>query len=185
MAKTEKSVWLKHGYDLFAAHGHAGLKVEVLARKVGKSKSSFYHHFSDVEAFITLLLKLHVQRAYVMAEELEALVGSTNELSPLLVSFADDILFHRQLRFHRQIPEYQQCIGEVMILIEPPFVELLSDMLELSDNKAIVRLLLSFCIDHFLMRTTADLLTVECIHRYIQEVFQLLKQLRSNSTGLM
>lgn len=179
MARTDKSVWLQQGYSLFAAHGCSGLKVEVLARNVGKSKSSFYHHFSDVEAFVTLLLKMHTQRAAELAEQLEAAVGEIGTAAQILISFSTDILFHRQLRINRQIPEYQQCIGEVMAIIEPPFVQLLAEILNLSDSKPAVRSLFSFCIDDFLLKVTSTDLSSDWIIQYYQDVYQLVKQLRS------
>jgi AcrR family transcriptional regulator len=183
MAKTHKSVWLQHGYSLFAAHGFSGLKVEVLARNVGKSKSSFYHHFSDVEAFTTLLLKMHNQRAAEMAEQLEAIAGGNGIIDQVFISFRDDMLFHRQLRINRHVPEYQQCIAEVMAIIEPPFVQFLSDILDLSDSKPAVRSLFSFCVDHFLLKITATDFSSDWINQYYQDVSQLVKQLRSIPSG--
>lgn len=54
-----KLPWVEAGYQLFAEHGPKGLKVEVIARHVKKSKSSFYHHFSDLEVFTEELLFFH------------------------------------------------------------------------------------------------------------------------------
>jgi hypothetical protein len=34
-----KEIWIKTGYEIFALKGESGLKVEMLARKVGISKS--------------------------------------------------------------------------------------------------------------------------------------------------
>ena len=44
--------WLEVGYAIFSNEGPKGLKIEVLAREVGKSKSSFYHCFADLDIFI-------------------------------------------------------------------------------------------------------------------------------------
>jgi AcrR family transcriptional regulator len=44
-----KQPWINHGYRTFAYEGPTGLKVERLARQVGKSKSSFYHLFADLD----------------------------------------------------------------------------------------------------------------------------------------
>ncbi|MEZ4687033.1 MAG: hypothetical protein R3B47_13480 [Bacteroidia bacterium] len=43
--------------------------MERLARDIGKSKSSFYHHFADLEVFTALLLNQHLEQAKVMAEK--------------------------------------------------------------------------------------------------------------------
>jgi len=49
-------IWLEAGYAAFSLHGPNGIKVESLAKEIGKSKSSFYHHFADREIFIEELL---------------------------------------------------------------------------------------------------------------------------------
>lgn len=64
-----KDIWIKTGYEIFALSGENGLKVEALAKKVGISKSSFYHHFADLEIFREYLLKFHLYQAQVMAEK--------------------------------------------------------------------------------------------------------------------
>ena len=64
-----KDIWIKTGYEIFALSGENGLKIEVLAKKVGISKSSFYHHFADLEIFIAYLLKFHLHQSEVMADK--------------------------------------------------------------------------------------------------------------------
>ena len=51
MTNDSKEIWIKKGYEIFAISGQNGLKIEPLAKTVGKSKSSFYHHFTDLELF--------------------------------------------------------------------------------------------------------------------------------------
>jgi AcrR family transcriptional regulator len=41
-----KMPWLEVGYTIFSNEGPKALKIEALARKVGKNKSSFYHCFA-------------------------------------------------------------------------------------------------------------------------------------------
>ncbi|NQZ48466.1 MAG: TetR/AcrR family transcriptional regulator, partial [Erythrobacter sp.] len=60
--------WIKAGYTLFAEEGPQGLKVEVIARRVNKSKSSFYHHFADLEVFTEFLLDHHLKQSAHLAE---------------------------------------------------------------------------------------------------------------------
>ncbi|MFZ4399682.1 MAG: TetR/AcrR family transcriptional regulator, partial [Bacteroidales bacterium] len=43
-----EEIWIIKGYETFAFFGENGLKVEQLAKSVGISKSSFYHHFADL-----------------------------------------------------------------------------------------------------------------------------------------
>ena len=49
MNKASK-YWIEIGYDTFSYQGVNELKVERLAKKVGKNKSSFYHYLFRREA---------------------------------------------------------------------------------------------------------------------------------------
>jgi AcrR family transcriptional regulator len=51
MHNDKKDTWIQAGYALFAEQGPSALKIEVLAKMVGISKSSFYHYFADLEVF--------------------------------------------------------------------------------------------------------------------------------------
>ena len=69
MTKDSKEIWIKKGYEIFAISGQNGLKIEPLAKTVGKSKSSFYHHFTDLELFTDYLLKHHIKQSYLIAKK--------------------------------------------------------------------------------------------------------------------
>lgn len=99
--------WLRAGYTLFGLHGDAGLKMETLAQKAGISKSSFYHHFVDLDGFVEQLLAYHLaQCRSLAAKEREA--GSIDPaLIYILVAYREDILFSRQLRFNRSTDQYR------------------------------------------------------------------------------
>ena len=48
--------WLDRGLDVLAEHGLPGLRVETLARRMGVTKGSFYHHFVDLADYRRALL---------------------------------------------------------------------------------------------------------------------------------
>ena len=64
-----KEIWIKIGYESFAQLGQNGLKIEPLAKKVGKNKSSFYHYFADLELYLDELLKHHINQSKIIAEK--------------------------------------------------------------------------------------------------------------------
>ena len=101
-----KLPWVEAGYQLFAEHGPKGLKVEVIARHVKKSKSSFYHHFSDLEVFKEELLFFHMERTKQVAELERGCKTIVPELLNVLVDAKTDLLFNRQLRIHRDNPTF-------------------------------------------------------------------------------
>jgi len=95
--------WIAVGYETFALEGPQALKVEVIARKVQKSKSSFYHHFADLDVFITVLLEYHLQQTQIIAQREAACENILPELVEVLVEVKVDLLFNRQLRVNRHI----------------------------------------------------------------------------------
>lgn len=178
MAKTDKSVWLQHGYSLFAENGPSGLKVEILARLVGKSKSSFYHYFSDLESFIALMHKKHIARALEMVAVIEQAQTDHPDYVSVALSFKEDILFHRQLRFHRHIAEHLNCYTEAQSIIEPIVVSILAANHGLSDHKSVVRSYFQFALENFLFRATAPTIDAEWINAFMVEVTNLMKAIR-------
>lgn len=55
--------WIFAGFNALAEHGPSALKAEVLARRLGSSKGSFYWHFPDVPGFHRAMMELWEQRA--------------------------------------------------------------------------------------------------------------------------
>lgn len=47
--------WLALGLDALAEQGPAGLTIEALCNRAGKTKGSFYAHFSAIEAYLAAL----------------------------------------------------------------------------------------------------------------------------------
>lgn len=50
-ARTTRKAWLKAGFAALAEAGPEALKAEVMARRLGTTKGSFYWHFKDVADF--------------------------------------------------------------------------------------------------------------------------------------
>lgn len=57
--KDARSVWLEEGLNILTAKGPASLTIENLTNATGKTKGSFYHHFSSREQYIEQLFEYH------------------------------------------------------------------------------------------------------------------------------
>ncbi|MCP5037590.1 MAG: TetR/AcrR family transcriptional regulator [Rhodobacteraceae bacterium] len=55
--------WILKGFDTLADDGPEALKAEILARKIGASKGSFYWHFKDVRDFHLRMLGYWEEKA--------------------------------------------------------------------------------------------------------------------------
>lgn len=55
--------WLDAGLDQLARHGPDGIKLERLCQSCHKTRGSFYHHFTDHDAYLDALL-VHYRRLH-------------------------------------------------------------------------------------------------------------------------
>lgn len=62
-----KDRWLDAGFDVLADEGVAGLRIDRLARRVGLSKGSFFHHFASAAVYRETLLEEWATRAMMPA----------------------------------------------------------------------------------------------------------------------
>lgn len=61
--RVGQEAWLRGAIDVIAEQGVGGLKVEALARRLGITKGSFYHHFDDRADLVAQALDLWLRLA--------------------------------------------------------------------------------------------------------------------------
>lgn len=162
--------WIETGYGIFAREGPGGLRIEYIARSIGKSKSSFYHHFADLGIFTDLLLEQHLHRAADIAQRMQQCTRLEPDMLDLLVSVKEDILFQRQLRIHRQVPDFGRSIAQAHGPIEEALLGLWSQAIGLEGRPQLARAMLSLVVDNFYLRITADTLDQDWLRGYLGEI---------------
>ena len=177
--KVQKEDWIMEGYALFAKDGPESLKVESLARRVGVNKSSFYHHFADLESFTNLLLEHHLKKAGELAI-LEAQCKSQNDLVEVMVQFKEDLLFNRQLRIHRSISDFQSCFLRTNEMTIPAIVGIWSEIIGLKDNTYLAGVVLKLSLENFYIQITPETLNSEWLNQYINEHREMVKAFENN-----
>jgi AcrR family transcriptional regulator len=176
MTTDSKEIWIKKGYEIFANSGQSGLKIEPLAKKVGKSKSSFYHHFADLEIFTECLLAYHLDQSKIIAEK-ERTVRSINpELINILVEHKTDLLFNRQLRFNQQNEEYRQTLNKSNQIIGNEFVKIWAMDLKLNLTQKQFEGLFELALDNFFLQINAETLNFD----WLSQFFTNLKRIAEN-----
>lgn len=168
--------WIEVGYHVFATEGPGGLKVEVIAREVGKSKSSFYHHFADMEVFTYLLLDYHQTQARRLAALEKACASIDPELIAVLVDNRIDLLFSRQLRVHREVEIYRSCFEQSNAEVAEAFMELWAKELGLEGRMALARDFFFHALENFYLRITPEDLNEQWLRAYFAESKQLVAQ---------
>lgn len=178
MIQESKQAWVLAGYDMFSQAGPEGLKVEVLARRVGKSKSSFYHHFADLEVFTELLLAHHLNRVVVIVEQEKRCKSVVPELVHVLLEVKQDLLFNRQLRINRDMPGFRPCFEQTNRYAAEAVLDIWAEMLGLHDNSGLAQLVLGLTLENFYLQITEKTLTYEWLVGYLKELQTMVKKIQ-------
>lgn len=174
-----KLPWIHAGYRTFALEGPAALRVEVLAREVGKSKSSFYHHFADMEVFTEALLEKHLYQARILSQREQQCHQLVPDVLNLLVEFKEDLLFNRQLRVHRQHPSFRKCVEQVNAETGAPFLAIWADAMDLPRHTHVAQVVLGLVIENFYLQITPENLNYHWLETYFREIKEVVRDLRN------
>lgn len=172
--------WIEAGYQLVAKEGFESLNIEVLSRKVGKNKSSFYHYFGELELFRDALLDKHIQAACQFAEEASSLESMQPEVMNLMIDRKDDLFFHKQLRINRADPAYKSCFDKAYQLFHEAILDKWSSFMKLQDQPALASTFLTLASENFLLRITYSTFTFEWLEAYLAEFAAMRSQINQH-----
>lgn len=161
--------WIDVGYKVFALDGPESLKVERLARLVGKNKSSFYHYFADLEIFTSRLLRVHLSQGRIIAKK-EGESKNEEELCQVILEHKIDLLFNRQLRFHRENSDFKRCFDEVTALAAPEILPVWKEIIGLKENTYLAEAVLALSLENFFLQITDETLTREWLESFFSNI---------------
>jgi len=179
MNRIISNEWILAGYALFAEGGLHTLRVETMAKRVFKSKSSFYHQFVDMDFFIQQLLDYHLVRAQELAQEMEKLPQLLPDVAVLLIEAKEDLFFNKQLRIHRQIPAFTACFEKANQLEAHCFLPLWENALHLGENRQVAAGLFDLAIENFYLQITPENFTLQWFEKFIKEIVALVQGLQN------
>lgn len=165
--------WIEAGYDSFAATGPGAVKIQSLARKIGVSKSSFYHHFGDQESFIGLLLEEHNEIAHHFVNDVKKCKQFDPDFIDLIIRNKKSVLFQRQLRVHREIPEFKACFERVTDEMCRQVLVLWAKFMGIESDLPTAEKLYRLIVDVFYERIREKNLNAAWLNRFLAEVQDL------------
>lgn len=168
--KDAQQIWITAGYELFALHGDAGLKVETLAKKAGISKSSFYHHFADTAIFLEILLSHHLVQVKILAEKENAVKRIDPELIHILIAHKTDLLFNRQLRFHSNNTTYKSTLEKSNRIIGTDFVQVWKKDLQLKLSIDQLLGIFELALENFFLQINPENINYTWLSQYFAEL---------------
>jgi AcrR family transcriptional regulator len=166
MKSDNIEIWIKTGYEIFALSGQSGLKIEPLAKKVGKNKSSFYHHFADLELFIVELLKYHIEQSYIIAVKEQNAKSINPELIDIIIEHKTDILFNRQLRINREHKIFSDTLTKSNEIVGNNFVMLWVKDLDLKLTQRQLESIFELALENFYLQVNPDNFNQQWLSNY-------------------
>lgn len=176
MTADSKEIWIKTGYEIFALSGQNGLKIEPLAKKVGISKSSFYHFFADLELFVDELLKHHIEKSYIIAQKEQNAKSINPDLIEIIVEHKIDILFNRQLRINRENKVFIDILTKSNEIVGNAFVLLWVRDLSLKLTQKQLESIFELALENFYLQISSENLN----HQWLSNYFTHLKKIVEN-----
>lgn len=170
MKTDSKEIWIKEGYEIFANSGQSGIKIEPLAKRVGKSKSSFYHHFSDIEIFIDFLLKHHIKQSKIISQKEQQAKNIDPELINILVEHKTDLLFNRQLRINQNIKSYSLALDKSNKSVGNAFINVWVKDLGLKLSQKQIEGIFTLALENFFLQINIETLKYEWLSSYFKNL---------------
>lgn len=171
-----KETWIKTGYRIFALEGFREVKIERLAKKVGVSKSSFYHYFADLDTFFEHLLEHHVEQSRILAEKEHHARNIFPDLIEVLLEHKIDLLFNRELRIHRSLPVFADALAKSNAIVGVSFVNVWVQELNLRLTPLQLESLFELALENFFLQINAENLT----RQWLSDYFINLKRIAGN-----
>ncbi len=162
--------WIKAGTKLFAEQGINGLKVELIAKVVGTSKSSFYHYFADMEIFVDKMLEHHLDQYKIISIKESQCKILNPEIYKILIEHKTDLLFNRQLRIHRYDTRFANCLEKTNSIAGPVFMQVWKNDLNFALPPNLLQKLFSIVRESFYLQIDKDVLNEEWLPGYFSTV---------------
>lgn len=168
--KEAKENWIRVGYELVALSGDSALKVEVLAKRLSISKSSFYHHFAEMDIFVDQLLDYHLKQSVLIAKKEAKATNINPDLITVLVEHKLDLLFNRQLRIRQEVASYKRTLIKSNQLIGQEFITLWANDLQLPLTQKQLEGLFELALENFFLQINYDNLTINWLAAYFDRL---------------
>lgn len=176
--QEKKQEWIETGYAFVAKNGFANLSVNFIAREVGKSKSSFYHYFGNLEQFITSLLEHHLYRTKLFTTELNKYENGSPEMIHAFLNYKVDTFFHKQIRINRDQPLYKEYVEKAFELYETAIAEKWANHVGLEHRRIFAQKFNRFVSEHFSLTITPETFTYEWLENYSKEIIEMVRQMK-------
>jgi AcrR family transcriptional regulator len=175
--KTE--IWIVKGYETFALLGEKGLIIEQLAKEVGKSKSSFYHHFADLDIFLEKILLHHLNKSSIIAEKERKAEKINPDLINILIEHKTDLLFNRQLRINSNKSNFKELLIKSSETIGNDFIKLWLTDTKLNLTPKQAEGIIELAMENFFLQINQDNINKEWLATYFDNLNRITRNFKA------
>lgn len=175
MIANSKAIWITTGYEIFALNGQSALKIQPLAKKVGKSKSSFYHHFADLELFIDNLLHHHIEKSKIIALKEQNATRLDPDVIDIFLEHKIDLLFNRQLRISQNVKPFALTLDQSNKIVGNSFVNVLAIDLGFQLSQQQIEGIFTLALENFFLQINVETLNREWLSNYFKNIKKIAK----------
>ena len=178
---TDKTqIWIIKGYEIFALFGEEGLVIEKLAKEVGISKSSFYHHFADLNIFIEKILLHHLNKSSIIAEKERKAKKINPDLINILIEHKTDLLFNRQLRIYSSKPNFKDTLVKSSKIIGTDFITLWLTDTKLNLTSKQAESIFELAMENFFLQINQDNINKEWLNNYFVNLIRITRNFETS-----
>ncbi|MEL7342596.1 MAG: TetR/AcrR family transcriptional regulator, partial [Bacteroidota bacterium] len=110
------------------------------------------------------------ERSRMIAERERLCRTIDPELVELLAEVKEDLLFNRQLRVHRENPDFRACFEQSNAEVQDAFLPLLASDLGLTAKPNLARLVLGLALENFYLQITEETLNQKWLSAYFHKI---------------
>lgn len=169
----KRQIWIVKGYQIFADFGEKGLKIEQLSKVVGISKSSFYHHFGDLDMFLEKILQHHLDKAAIIAEKERRAEKINPDLINILIEHKTDLLFNRQLRIYANQTNFNDILIKSGKIIGTDFIKLWLNDTKLNLTPQQAAGIFELAMENFFLQINPDNLNKSWLENYFDNLTRI------------
>jgi hypothetical protein len=107
------------------------------------------------------------------------------ELIDVILEHKIDLLFNRQLRIHRENPDFENCFNQINQISIPALLPVWKKIIGITENTPLAQMVLTLSLENFYLQITYETLNESWLKTYfatIREMILHFKQVEQNGS---
>jgi hypothetical protein len=125
--------------------------------------------------FTAYLITAHLERSKIISIKAKACENMVPDMLNLLIDIKQDLLFNRQLRINRHLPDFKKCFENANKPVENAFIKIWSEAIGLEGKEFLAQVVLNVTVENFYLQITEENLCYDWLLNYFEEIRFMIK----------